>query len=119
VVVVLVLAAVLEVAMGRTSALEPTAARHGAQPNAGEVRSGSRDGDSSSATAGTLERRAGRRVFGLPVTAALVIGAVLLGIVAMTGFLVPSVRRGYAACGHGAYDDQARSHDGPGTARDS
>src|SRR5581483_1829309 len=52
------------------------AVQHGAQPNPGEVRPGSPQGDAPSETAGALSRpEQARRVLGLPVTAALVITA--------------------------------------------
>jgi hypothetical protein len=78
------------------------AVQHGAQPNAGEVRPGSRDGDSPSAAAGELRPREARRIFGLPVTAALIIAAAIIAIVALAGFLVPESRRRRAR-GNGTY----------------
>ena len=42
--------------------------QRGQQPNAAEVRPGSRDGDAPSASAGAVVPRPDRRVFGLPVT---------------------------------------------------
>src|SRR5947207_13446127 len=60
-----------------------------AQPNAGEVRPGNRDGDQPSASAGELRPQTARRIFGLPVTAALVIVAVIIAIVALAGLAVP------------------------------
>jgi hypothetical protein len=76
--------------------------QRGSQPNAGEVRPGSRDGDQPSASAGELQPRPARRIFGLPVTAALIIAAVLIGLVALAGFVVPARRRSQAR-GGGTY----------------
>lgn len=76
--------------------------QRGAQPNAGEVRPRSADGDSPSASAGTLRQEQARRIFGLPVTAALLIAAVLVVLLAIAGFAVPSARR-RAARGNGSY----------------
>ena len=78
------------------------AVQRGGQPNAGEVRPGNRDGDSPSASAGELQQRPAQRIFGLPVTAALVIAAVILAIVGLAGFVVPTRRR-RAARGNGSY----------------
>src|SRR5438876_547924 len=47
--------------------------QRGTQPNPGEVRPGNRDGDQPSASAGELQPRTVQRIFGLPVTAALII----------------------------------------------
>jgi hypothetical protein len=67
------------------------AAQRGSEPNAGEVRPGNRDGNAPSASAGTLLRGpAERRIFGLPVTAVIVIGGVMIAL-ALAGF---AVRRG-------------------------
>jgi hypothetical protein len=83
---------------------------YGTRPDAGtgpggqEVRPGSRDGDAPSASAGTIVRDpAGRRIFGLPVNAVLVIAAVILGLVALVGVVVPSARRRSRARGNGTY----------------
>jgi hypothetical protein len=76
--------------------------QRGSQPNAGEVRPGSRDGDQPSASAGELRPREARRIFGLPVTAALVIAAAIIVIVAIAGFVVPESRRRRAR-GNGSY----------------
>ena len=75
--------------------------QRGSQPNAGEVRPGSRDGDHPSASAGELLPREARRIFGIPVTAALVIAGVILAIVAVAGFVLPESRR--RARGNGTY----------------
>src|SRR5688572_8933012 len=71
---------------------ERGAAQHGAQPNADEVRQGSRDGDMPSAAAGDLVPRPGRRILGLPVTAALSIAAMLLALV-VVAVVMPRARR--------------------------
>lgn len=74
-----------------------TAVQHGAQPNAGEVRPGSRDGDAPSASAGTVVKRPlDRRIFGLPVNAVMVIGATIIAIVVVAGLVVPTRRRARA-----------------------
>jgi hypothetical protein len=67
--------------------------QRGTQPNPGEVRPGNRDGDSPSASAGTLREERTRVIFGLPVTAALLIGAVIVAIVALAGIVLPSRRQ--------------------------
>ena len=77
--------------------------QRGDQPNPGEVRPGNRDGDSPSASAGTLREGQARRIFGLPVTAALLIGAVIVAILALAGVAVPSSRRRARARGNGTY----------------
>jgi hypothetical protein len=66
--------------------------QHGAQPNAGEVRPGNRDGDSPSASAGTLREEHARRIFGLPVAAALLIGAVIVAMLVLAGIVIPRAR---------------------------
>ena len=76
--------------------------QRGSQPNAGEVRPGNADGDNPSASAGTLRPEQTRRIFGLPVTSALLIAAVLVVLLAIAGFVVPSARR-RAARGNGSY----------------
>jgi hypothetical protein len=76
--------------------------QRGSQPNAGEVRPGSRDGDHPSASAGELRPETATRIFGLPVTAALLIAAVIIAILAVAGFVVPSRRRARAR-GNGVY----------------
>jgi hypothetical protein len=69
------------------------AAQRGSEPNAGEVRPGNRDGNAPSASAGTLLRRpAERRIFGLPVTAAIVIGGGIAAL-ALAGFAIERRRR--------------------------
>ena len=76
--------------------------QRGGQPNAGEVRPGNRDGDQPSASAGELRQREAQRIFGLPISAALVIAGVIIAIVAIAGFVVPQSRR-RAARGNGTY----------------
>jgi hypothetical protein len=69
------------------------AAQRGSEPNAGEVRPGSRDGNAPSASAGTpLRGTAERRIFGLPVMAAIVIGGVIVAL-ALAGFAIQRGRR--------------------------
>lgn len=77
--------------------------QRGNQPNAGEVRPGNRDGDSPSASAGEIRRDPVQRIFGLPVSAALVIAAVLIALLGLAGALVPQARRGARARGNGTY----------------
>jgi hypothetical protein len=77
--------------------------QRGSQPNPAEVRPGSPDGDAPSAAAGTVVDRAERRVFGLPVTAALIIGALLVVLVVVAGVLIPSARRRERPRGGGSY----------------
>ena len=77
--------------------------QRGQQPNAAEVRPGNRDGDAPSASAGEVVRRPAQRIFGLPVTAALIIGAVLVGLVVVAGVIIPSARRRERAQGGGTY----------------
>jgi hypothetical protein len=76
--------------------------QRGTQPNAGEVRPGNRDGDQPSASAGELKPRTAQRIFGLPVTAALIIAAAIIAIVALAGLVVPQRRRRVAR-GNGTY----------------
>lgn len=76
--------------------------QRGGQPNAGEVRPGNRDGDQPSASAGELRQREAQRIFGLPISAALIIAGVIIAIVAIAGFVVPQSRR-RAARGNGTY----------------
>jgi hypothetical protein len=78
--------------------------QHGAQPNPQEVRPGSPDGDSPSATAGEVVRREEtRRVLGLPVNAVLVIAGALLALLGLAGVLLPRSRRAAEARGNGTY----------------
>jgi hypothetical protein len=67
------------------------AAQRGSEPNAGEVRPGNREGNAPSASAGTLLRGpVERRILGLTVTSAIVIGGVIVAL-ALAGF---AIRRG-------------------------
>lgn len=69
------------------------AAQRGSEHNAGEVRPGNRDGNAPSASAGTLLRGpVERRIFGLPVRAAIVIGGVIVAL-ALGGFTIQRRRR--------------------------
>ena len=77
--------------------------QRGSQPNAGEVRPGNRDGDQPSASAGEMRPQTARRIFGLPVTAAIVIAAAIVAILALAGVLVPEARRRARARGNGTY----------------
>ena len=81
--------------------------QHGAQPNAGEVRPGTPTGDHPSASAGALREKQTRRIFGLPVSAAILIGAVIVGILAIAGIVLPSSRRRARARGNGTYGPPA------------
>jgi len=77
---------------------------HGSRPDPGAVRPGSEAGDQPSAAAGELVRRdAPRRIFGLPVNAALLIGGVLVVLFVIAGLLVPAGRRRDQARGGGTY----------------
>lgn len=77
--------------------------QRGNQPNAGEVRPGNRDGDQPSASADDLRQREAQRIFGLPVTAALIIAGAIMAIIAVAGFVVPEARRRRRARGNGTY----------------
>jgi hypothetical protein len=69
------------------------AAQRGSEHNAGEVRPGNRDGNAPSASTGTLLRGpVERRIFGLPVRAAIVIGGVIVAL-ALGGFAIQRRRR--------------------------
>ena len=69
------------------------AAQRGSEPNAREVRPGNRDGNAPSASAGTLLRGpVERRLFGLPVTTAIVIGGGIVAL-ALAGFAFQRGRR--------------------------
>jgi hypothetical protein len=82
---------------------EPEAVEHGARPNPGEVRPGSRDGDAPSAAAGQLVTRTERRILGLPVTTVLVVGGVLLALLILAGLVIPAAGRRQRARGGGTY----------------
>jgi hypothetical protein len=82
--------------------------QHGAQPNPDEVRPGNRDGDAPSAAAGDLVAKPGRRVFGLPVTAALVVGGLLVALLVVAGVAIPTAARRRRAHGGGTFGSSAR-----------
>ena len=71
------------------------------QPNPAEVRPGNRDGDAPSAAAGDLLSREPRRILGLPVTTALVIGGALIVLLVVAGIVIPGARRRDQARGGG------------------
>ena len=83
---------------------------YGTRPDAGtgpggqEIRPGTAEGDAPSASAGRIARDpAERRILGLPVTAVLVIAAVILGLLSLVGFVLPGARRRAKARGGGTY----------------
>ena len=80
-----------------------SAVQHSTQPDAGDVRPGNRDGDNPSAATGELLRNPERRIFGLPVTAALVIGGVVVVMLVVAGVVIPQSRRRARARGNGTY----------------
>src|SRR5688572_4541372 len=96
---IVILLAAAEVAVGQYTPTQgpakedKSAVQHGAQPNPGEVRPPSRDGDSPSASAGDLMPRPGRRILGLPANAALVIAGALIVIAAVGALAIPRARR--------------------------
>lgn len=72
----------------------PRPLQHGAQPNPQEVRPGSAEGDQPSASAGRLIREdRARRILGLPVGTAILLGAILLVLVVVGGVLGLGARR--------------------------
>ena len=77
--------------------------QHGAQPNPGEVRPGNAEGDAPSAAAGDLVTRPGRRVLGLPITTALVLGGVVVALLIVAGVVIPGAGRRRRARGGGTY----------------
>ena len=77
--------------------------QRGQQPNAAEVRPGNRDGDAPSASAGSVVPRPEQRIFGLPVTAAMLIGAFLVVLLVVAGVIIPAARRRERAQGGGTY----------------
>ena len=81
---------------------------HGAQPNDSEVRPGNRDGDAPSAAAGDLLKKPGRRLLGLPISAALIIGGLLIGLVIVAGVVIPASNRRRRARGGGTYGGSPR-----------
>jgi hypothetical protein len=82
----------------------PGVVQRGSQPNAGEVRPGSPDGDAPSAAAGRLVRDPDvRRVLGLPVSTALIIGGVLMALLVLAWIVIPRARPENRARGGGTY----------------
>jgi hypothetical protein len=79
------------------------AVQHGTQPNAGEVRPGSPDGDAPSAAAGDLVTRQERRILGLPITAALVVAGLVVALLVVAGVVIPGASRRRRARGGGTY----------------
>ena len=77
--------------------------QRGQQPNPAEVRPGNRDGDAPSASAGSVVQRSGARIFGLPVTAAMLIGGVLVTLLVVAGIIIPAARRRERPQGGGTY----------------
>ena len=77
--------------------------QRGQQPNPAEVRPGNRDGDAPSASAGEVVRRPAQQIFGLPVTAALLIGGVLIALLVVAGVILPAARRRERPQGGGTY----------------
>ena len=78
--------------------------QRGAQPNAGEVRPGNRDGDAPSASAGrVVGESAERRILGLPIASAMVLGAAILVLFIIGGVVIPGARRREKARGNGTY----------------
>jgi hypothetical protein len=95
-----------------------SAVQHGAQPNPAEVRPGNRDGDAPSASVGTVVNDpVERRVLGLPITTAMVIGGVILAIVVLGGVAIPRARRGARGQGGGTYGRQGTMGDRPSPPR--
>jgi hypothetical protein len=77
--------------------------QRGQQPNPAEVRPGNRDGDAPSASAGNVVARPETRVFGLPLTAALLLGGVLVILLVVAGVAIPAARRRERPQGGGTY----------------
>jgi hypothetical protein len=82
--------------------------QRGTQPNPAEVRPGNRDGDAPSAASGELVPRAGRRILGLPVDAALIIAGVLIVLALIAGLVIPGARRRDRARGGGTWGGSDR-----------
>jgi hypothetical protein len=82
------------------------AVQHGTQPNPGEVRPGSRDGDAPSAAAGDLVPRPARRILGLPVNALLVVTGALVALAIVAGLVIPGASRRRRARGGGTYGER-------------
>jgi hypothetical protein len=78
--------------------------QRGSQPNPAEVRAGNRDGDAPSASAGRMVgQSAERRILGLPIASAMVIGAAIVVLFIIGGLVIPSARRRERARGNGSY----------------
>lgn len=91
-------------APGSAGPKEDGVVQRGNQPNPGEVRRGSPDGDQPSASAGDLRRQdKARRIFGLPVMAAVLIGAAIVAMLALAAAMLPGARRREKARGNGTY----------------
>lgn len=83
----------------------PGVVQRGQQPNPAEVRAGSPDGDSPSAAAGQLVRDPEvRRILGLPVNTALIIGGILTALLVLAWIVIPAARRENRARGGGTYE---------------
>jgi hypothetical protein len=81
-----------------------TPVEHGSRPDPGAVRPGNEAGDHPSAAAGELVRRdTPRRVFGLPVSTALVLAGAVIGLLVLAGIVIPGARRRREAQGGGTY----------------
>ena len=81
-----------------------TGRNQGTGPGGQEIRPGSAEGDAPSASAWRLARDpVEQRILGLPVTAVLVIAAVILGLFTLAGRVLPNARRRRRARGGGAY----------------
>jgi hypothetical protein len=90
-------------APGSAGPKEDGVVQRGQQPNAAEVRPGNRDGDAPSASAGNVVARPEQRLFGLPVTAALLIGALIIALFVVAGVIIPGTRRREKPQGGGTY----------------
>ena len=77
----------------------PGVVQRGGQPNPAEVRPGSSDGDAPSASAGQLLRNPQRRILGLPLNTALMIGGVLLALLLLAWIVIPAARSSRRARG--------------------
>jgi hypothetical protein len=74
----------------------------GTGPGGQELRPGSPEGDAPSASAGQLVGDSvEQRVLGLPVTTVFLIAAVILGLLALAGLVLPNARRRRQARGGG------------------
>lgn len=83
---------------------DKTPVEHGSRPDPGAARPGNEAGDQPSAAAGDLVRRdTPRRIFGLPVNAALLIGGVIVVLFVLAGLIIPAARRREQARVGGTY----------------